>query len=75
MAFKIKRVGHLVLKVKDLERSRNFFTEVLNFPQVGENDRGGLQRLHQKGMFAVCRRQTVLAIIVDGLELVEFVFA
>jgi catechol 2,3-dioxygenase len=42
MSFKIKRVGHLVLKVKDLERSRKFFTEVLNFPQVGENDRGML---------------------------------
>ncbi|MGH7872576.1 MAG: VOC family protein [Candidatus Binatia bacterium] len=40
MAFKITRVGHLVLKVKDLERSRKFFTEVLGFPQVGENDRG-----------------------------------
>ena len=39
---KIKRVGHLVLKVKDLERSRKFFTEVLGFPQVGENDRGML---------------------------------
>ncbi len=42
MSFKIKRVGHLVLKVKDLERSRKFFTEVLGFPQVGENDRGML---------------------------------
>ncbi len=40
MAFKITRVGHLVLKVKDLERSRKFFTEVLGFPQVGDNDRG-----------------------------------
>lgn len=42
MAFKIKRVGHLVLKVRDLERSRKFFSEVLGFPQVGENDRGML---------------------------------
>jgi catechol 2,3-dioxygenase len=42
MSFKIKRVGHLVLKVKNLERSRKFFTEVLGFPQVGENDRGML---------------------------------
>ena len=42
MPFKIKRVGHLVLKVKDLERSRKFFTEILGFPQVGENDRGML---------------------------------
>jgi catechol 2,3-dioxygenase len=42
MSFKITRVGHLVLKVKDLERSRRFFTEVLGFPQVGENDRGML---------------------------------
>jgi len=38
MSFKIKRVGHLVLKVKDLERSRKFFTEVMGFPQVGEGD-------------------------------------
>ncbi len=35
---KFPRVDHLVLKVKDLERSRKFFTEVLGFPQVGEND-------------------------------------
>ena len=42
MSFKITRVGHLVLKVKDLERSRRFFTEVLGLPQVGENDRGML---------------------------------
>lgn len=28
--------------MKDLERSRKFFTEVLGFPQVGENDRGML---------------------------------
>src|SRR4030095_6038918 len=42
MSFKIKRVGHLVLKVKDLERSRKFFTEILGFPQVGKNDRGML---------------------------------
>ena len=42
MAFKIRRVGHLVLRVKDLERSRKFFTEVLGFPQVGQNDRGML---------------------------------
>src|SRR3970040_1926461 len=40
MAFRIRRVGHLVLKVKNLERSRKFFTEVLGFPQVGENERG-----------------------------------
>ena len=40
MSFKIKRVGHLVLKVKDLERSRKFFTEVLGFPQVGETGDG-----------------------------------
>jgi catechol 2,3-dioxygenase len=42
MSFKITRVGHLVLKVKDLERSRKFFTEILGFPQVGQNDRGML---------------------------------
>ena len=42
MAFRIKRVGHLVLKVKNLERSRKFFTEILGFPQVGQNDRGML---------------------------------
>jgi catechol 2,3-dioxygenase len=42
MGFKIRRVGHLVLKVKDIERSRRFFTEVLGFPQVGQNDRGML---------------------------------
>lgn len=40
MAFKIKRVGHLVLRVKDLERSRRFFEDVLHFPVVAQNERG-----------------------------------
>jgi catechol 2,3-dioxygenase len=40
MAFKVKRVGHLVLRVKDIERSKRFFQDVLNFPVVGQNDRG-----------------------------------
>jgi catechol 2,3-dioxygenase len=40
MAFKIRRVGHLVLRVKDRERSKRFFEEVLNFPVVAENERG-----------------------------------
>ncbi len=31
-----------MLRVRDLERSRRFFTEILGFPQVGRNDRGML---------------------------------
>ena len=40
MAFRIKRVGHLVLRVKDVERSKRFFMEILGFPVVAENERG-----------------------------------
>jgi catechol 2,3-dioxygenase len=40
MAFKIRRVGHLVLRAKDVERSRRFFEEVLGLPVVGQNERG-----------------------------------
>ena len=40
MGFKVRRVGHLVLRVKDMERSRRFFEEVLNFPVVAQNERG-----------------------------------
>ena len=40
MAFKIKRVGHLVLRAKDVERSRRFFEEVLGLPVVAQNERG-----------------------------------
>jgi len=40
MAFKITRVGHLVLRVKDIERSRRFFEDVLHFPVVAQNERG-----------------------------------
>jgi catechol 2,3-dioxygenase len=40
MAFKIRRVGHLVLRVKDIERSKRFFEEVLRFPVVAQNERG-----------------------------------
>ena len=42
MSIRIKRTGHLVLRVKDLERSKRFFTEILGLPLVGENDVGML---------------------------------
>jgi catechol 2,3-dioxygenase len=42
MGIKIKRTGHLVLRVKDLERSKRFFTEVLGLPLVGDNGKGML---------------------------------
>lgn len=40
MAFRIRRVGHLVLRVKDVERSKRFFQDNLNLPVVGQNERG-----------------------------------
>lgn len=40
MGFRIKRVGHLVLRVKDVERSRRFFEDILGFPVVAQNERG-----------------------------------
>ena len=40
MGFKIKRVGHLVLRVKDVARSRRFFEEVMGIPVVAQNERG-----------------------------------
>ena len=40
MGFKVRRVGHLVLRVKDVARSRRFFEEVLGFPVVAQNERG-----------------------------------
>ena len=40
MTFKVRRVGHLVLRVKDMERSKRFFSDVLRFPVVGQNERG-----------------------------------
>jgi catechol 2,3-dioxygenase len=40
MGFTIKRVGHLVLRVKDVARSRRFFEEILGFPVVAQNERG-----------------------------------
>jgi catechol 2,3-dioxygenase len=42
MSIRIKRTGHLVLRVKDFERSKKFFTEVLGLPLVGDNGRGML---------------------------------
>jgi catechol 2,3-dioxygenase len=40
MTFKVARVGHIVLRVKDVERSKRFYQDVLNFPIVGQNERG-----------------------------------
>jgi catechol 2,3-dioxygenase len=40
MAFQIRRVGHIVLRVKDVERSKRFFEDVLGFPVVAQNERG-----------------------------------
>jgi catechol 2,3-dioxygenase len=42
MSFKIRRVGHLVLRVKDVARSRRFFEEVMGLPVVAQNERGML---------------------------------
>jgi catechol 2,3-dioxygenase len=42
MPIRIRRTGHLVLRVKDLERSKRFFTEILGLPLVGENAVGML---------------------------------
>ena len=40
MSFKVRRVGHLVLRVKDVARSRRFFEEVMGIPVVAQNERG-----------------------------------
>ena len=40
MGFKVKRVGHVVLRVKDVARSRRFFEEVMGVPVVAQNERG-----------------------------------
>ena len=42
MSIRIRRTGHLVLRVKDLERSKRFFTEILGLPLVGDNGKGML---------------------------------
>jgi len=42
MPVRIKRTGHLVLRVKDLERSKRFFIDVLGLPLVGDNGKGML---------------------------------
>ena len=44
-------------------------------PFFGEDDRRGLQRLHQHRMLAVGAAETVGAIVGDGVEFVELVFA
>ena len=39
MPIEIKRTGHLVLRVKDLERSKRFFTEILGLHLTCDNGR------------------------------------
>ena len=36
---KVHSIGHIVLKVRDLERSVPFYTEVLGMKEVSRNDR------------------------------------
>jgi len=40
MTYKVRRVGHIVLRVKDIEVSKRFFEDVLHFPVVAQNERG-----------------------------------
>jgi catechol 2,3-dioxygenase len=40
MAYKVRRVGHIVLRVKDMERSRRFYQDILGLPVVAQNERG-----------------------------------
>jgi len=42
MPVNIQRTGHLVLRVRELERSKRFFTEILGFEQTGDNGKGML---------------------------------
>ncbi len=42
MPIRIRRTGHLVLRVEDLERSKRFFTGILGLPMVGDNGKGML---------------------------------
>ena len=42
MPINIKRTGHLVLRVKDLERSKRFFSEILGLKLTGDNGKGML---------------------------------
>lgn len=37
---KVQSIGHIVLKVRDLERSVPFYKEVLSMKEVARNDRG-----------------------------------
>ena len=37
MPINIKRTGHLVLRVKDLERSKRFFTDIMGLKLTGDN--------------------------------------
>lgn len=37
---KVQSIGHIVLKVRDLERSAPFYTEVLGMKEVARNGRG-----------------------------------
>lgn len=40
MNYKVKRVGHIVLRVTDMERSKRFYEDVMKLPVVAQNERG-----------------------------------
>ena len=43
MAIKLERIGHCALRVTDVERSKNFYTQVLGFQVMEEDpDHGGV---------------------------------
>ena len=43
MPVKLERIGHCLIKVRDVERSKKFYTEVLGFQMMEQDpDHGGV---------------------------------
>ncbi len=62
----VKELGHIVLYVSDLERSRKFYGSVLGWPEVGAMGRPGGQRMVASAFSSPRTHHELLLIEVGG---------
>jgi catechol 2,3-dioxygenase-like lactoylglutathione lyase family enzyme len=68
-------VGPIGITVSDLDRAVEFYTTVLGFERLAEEERAGEAEEHLFGLFGVRRRTATLQLGMESIELTEFLAA